>query len=117
MDAAPTFDAARLAAELTAFTADICATKEAKGWTPTTPESWGDTNQIPADLALIHSEVSEALEAFRRGDPDAFGDELADVLIRVLGLAHGLGIDLGARAVAKAERNRSRPHRHGGKRL
>lgn len=106
-----------LSRELAALGAVIHETKIAKGWTVTTPDSWGDENQIPADLALIHSEVSEALEAFRKGDRDGFGEELADVLIRVLGLAHGLGIDLGAESWAKAEKNRARAYKHGGKRL
>lgn len=95
----------------------VLETKRLKGWTITTPESWADENQVPADLALLHSEVSEALEAFRRDDRAGFAGELADVLIRLLGLSRGLGIDLAAEAWAKAEANRGRPHRHGGKRL
>lgn len=106
-----------LSREFAALGVIIHETKLAKGWTVTTPESWADDNQIPADLALIHSELSEALEAFREGDPGHFGEELADVLIRVLGLAHGLGIDLGAEMLAKVEENRDRAFKHGGKRL
>lgn len=95
----------------------IQETKKAKGWTITSPALWEDENQIPADLVLIHSEVSEALEAFRKADRDAFGEELADVVIRVVGLAHGLGIDLGKEVAAKTEKNKTREFRHGGKRL
>jgi NTP pyrophosphatase (non-canonical NTP hydrolase) len=91
--------------------------KIVKGWAITTDESWFDANQIPADLALIHSEVSEALEAFRQDDRANFAEELADVMIRVIGLAHGLGIDLGAETLAKVEKNRARAFKHGGKRL
>jgi len=67
--------------------------------------------------SLIHSEVSEALEAFRRGDRDEFAAELADVLIRTVGLAYGLGIDVGVAMTAKMTANRAREHRHGGKRI
>lgn len=106
-----------LSLELIALGVVIHETKLAKGWTVTTPASWDDDNQIPADLALLHSEVSESLEAFRVNDTAGFAAELADVLIRVVGLAHGLEIDLGAAVVAKVEKNRDRPFRHGGKRL
>jgi NTP pyrophosphatase (non-canonical NTP hydrolase) len=91
--------------------------KVAKGWTVTTPEKWEEENQIPADLALIHSEVSEALEAFRRGDREAFAEELADVMIRAIGLGFGLKIDMGSEVMKKIAKNRARAHRHGGKRL
>lgn len=103
--------------ELIAMGGDIQETKIAKGWTVTTLDSWGDENQIPADLALIHSEVSEALEAFRKDDRDGFAEELADVMIRVIGLAYGLEIDLGGQVVAKMAKNRERAFKHGGKKL
>jgi NTP pyrophosphatase (non-canonical NTP hydrolase) len=95
----------------------ILENKIAKGWTVTTPERWAETDHIPAVLALIHSEVSEAMEGFRHDDRANFAEELADVVIRVVGLAHGLGIDLGAEMLAKVEKNRAREFKHGGKRL
>jgi NTP pyrophosphatase (non-canonical NTP hydrolase) len=106
-----------LSAELRSIGHVIHETKLAKGWTVTTPEKWSDPNQIPADLALLHSEVSEALEAFRKDDQEGFAEELADVLIRLVGLAHGLEIDLGGAAWAKVEKNRSREFKHAGKKL
>jgi NTP pyrophosphatase (non-canonical NTP hydrolase) len=82
---------------------------------------------IPELLCLVHSEVSEALEAWREGsgfgvDFDANGkpvglaSELADVVIRVADMCGYFGIDLERAVLAKLEYNRTRPHRHGGKR-
>lgn len=106
-----------LSRELTYLGSAVHDIKVAKGWSITTSESWHDKHEIPAVLTLIHSEVSEACEAFRRDDRAGFQEELADVLIRVVGLAHGMGIDLGAEVLAKVEKNRGREYRHGGKRL
>ncbi len=64
-------------------------------------------------IALIHSELSEALEAHREGDVENFAEEMADVVIRVADLCGGYGIDLEAAIVAKMERNRQRPRLHG----
>jgi len=80
----------------------------AHGW-------WETPRPIPELLCLIHSEVSEALEAFRNHDSENFAEELADIVIRVLDMARGLGIDLEAEVLKKHEKNRARPYRHGGK--
>jgi NTP pyrophosphatase (non-canonical NTP hydrolase) len=97
---------------------EIIGINMANGWNVTTPDSWADeAYKVPAVLALIHSEVSEALEAFRKDDPENFAEEMADVVIRVLDCTHGLGIDLGMAVLEKLEVNRGRGHRHGGKRV
>ncbi|MDF1699582.1 MAG: hypothetical protein P1V36_00285 [Planctomycetota bacterium] len=80
---------------------------------------------VPEKLALIHSEVSEALEAYRegenhtyldaRGKPEGLPAELADVVIRVADLCGALGIDLGEAVMRKMAYNKTRSHRHGGK--
>lgn len=97
--------------------AEIVAINAENGWKVTTPGSWDEEYKVPAVLALIHSEVSEALEAYRMGDRLGFAEELADTLIRVLDLAHGLGIDLGREVVEKLATNRTRGYRHGDKRV
>lgn len=71
---------------------------------------------VPTKLVLIHSEVSEALEEFRKGhDIHKFAGELADIIIRVGQLGVGLGIDLDAAVAEKQAKNRERPHTHGGR--
>ncbi|MEH7503266.1 MazG nucleotide pyrophosphohydrolase domain-containing protein [Neobacillus drentensis] len=66
-------------------------------------------------LALIHSEVSEALEADRKGNKENFAEELADVCIRVFDLCGSRGIDLEKAISEKMEYNKSRTYKHGGK--
>lgn len=102
---------------LCALGREIIEINTANGWNVLKPEQWSDTYKVPAVLALIHSEASEALEAFRKNDPMNFAEELADVLIRVLDCAQGLGIDIDAEVGRKLEKNRSRSYRHGGKRV
>lgn len=87
------------------------------------PANGPDNVSVPTKLCLIHSEVSEALEAYRKGNPPSekcpehsqIAEELADLFIRGMDLAEHLRIDLGRAILAKAEYNRGRPHLHGGK--
>jgi NTP pyrophosphatase (non-canonical NTP hydrolase) len=66
-------------------------------------------------IALIHSELSEALEAYRKNrGVDAIAEELADIVIRVGDLCGYLGIDLEDAVVRKMAYNETRPWRHGG---
>ena len=72
-------------------------------------------------IALIHSELSEALEAHRKNVrvsehcPELTGveEELADTFIRLLHLAARLDIDLGEAVQIKHQFNQGRPHKHG----
>jgi NTP pyrophosphatase (non-canonical NTP hydrolase) len=82
---------------------------------------------IASKLALISSEVSEALEDVRKnnmafvtdqnGKPCGLPSELADVIIRVLDLAEYLAIDMEAVLIAKHNYNKTRSYRHGNKTL
>lgn len=83
---------------------------------------------LAAKLALIHSEVSEALEPVRdnanpreidlsTGVPTGFPIELADIVIRVADLCGFLGIDLEDALWEKLDHNEGRSYRHGGKAL
>lgn len=70
---------------------------------------------IAEKLALIHSEVSEALEGARKNVKDshlpdrwALEVELADAAIRIFDLAGGLGLDLGGAIAEKLDYNAKR---------
>lgn len=73
-----------------------------------------DPARIWEMLALIHSEVSEATDAYKKGQPlEQIGDELIDAVIRILHLLSALGLDAEQLFERKMEINWSRPHRYG----
>ena len=84
---------------------------------------WWDGPMTPlvvaTKIALIHSEISEALEGFRKDLPDAHLPhrrnaevELADALIRVFDLAGAHGFDMdGAVAEKRAYNVTRRDHK------
>lgn len=100
-----------------------------KGWWPNGTELNKPWERFTEAIALIHSEVSEALEEYRSrgknsletiyregdGKPEGLGPELADILIRVGDLAEALGVNLDEEVFRKMEFNKTRPHRHGDK--
>lgn len=116
------------------FQQQIYDVNTANGW-------FEDDRTVGDDLALLHSEVSEALEAFRswgladvtaqeckthgegepevshRCKPEGFGSELADVFVRLLDTCQRRGINLRAEVVRKIAYNATRGHRHGNKAL
>ena len=98
--------------------AEIRQINSENGWNVLQASEWSASRyKVPAILALIHSEVSEALEAFRRDDNENFCEEMADILIRVLDCVGGLTDDFDSVVRAKLEKNRQRGYRHGGKRV
>lgn len=116
------------------MTAEIRKVNEEHGWRE-------GTNTFGDYLALLHSEISEALEAYRDHGvadateaaqpvqygptglptnlpkPEGVGSEFADVLIRLLDTCDVYGIDLVAEYRRKIAYNRTRPFKHGGRAL
>lgn len=100
--------------------ARVTANAKAKGF-------WyeGEVRNKAEMLCLMHSELSEALEAIRDGNPPdkhcpEFGNleiELADTVIRIMDFAEGWGLDVAGAILAKMAFNTTRPHKHGRKAL
>lgn len=82
---------------------------------------WDKERNDGETLALIHSELSEALEALRQGNPpdDKVPDfssleaELADVIIRIFDYAGGRGLNIAQAICAKVRFNQTRGRMHG----
>ena len=89
-----------------------------KGW-------WEDGREFPEVAALVHSEISEALEEWRQGrnetyigpdgKPEGVFVELADAVIRIMDFFGYYGESLEQHILTKHAFNQTRPHRHGGK--
>ena len=105
---------------------------------------WDEERSFGDIIALCHAELSEALEEYRwhrepdetyfnyktvkrninghktecaEKKPEGIPIELADTIIRILDYCGHAGIDIEEAIKIKHEYNRTRPYKHGGKRL
>jgi NTP pyrophosphatase (non-canonical NTP hydrolase) len=101
---------------------DIYHVAKDHGW-------WENERPFGELIALCHSELSEALEEYRKGHdfldvyytedaqgrmkPEGIGMELADLLIRVFDLSAHYKIPIMDYIKEKHEYNRGRPYKHG----
>ena len=91
----------------------------AHGW-------WDEERSFGEIVALCHSELSEALEAYRSGQPmewvnngkpDGIAVEMIDCIIRILDWCGKENIDVEDLLIKKHLYNCTRSWRHGGKRI
>lgn len=95
---------------------DVHETAREKGW-------WNTHRDMAHLIALVHSELSEALEADRNhiDNDDKIPEytgleaEFADVIIRIMDLGVEHRLNIAKAIIAKMKHNETRPYRHGGK--
>lgn len=98
--------------------AAVHQTARDKGW-------WDQDRNEGEMIALMHSELSEALEGLRHGNPPdshipeftSVEAEFADTIIRMMDYAEAKGLRLAEALVAKRMFNMGRERMHGGKKF
>lgn len=103
-------NAVSFAEQITVAERYVAAVNERNGW-------FDQKRQFGVDIALLHSEVSEMLEAYRISDWDGVAEEMADVFIRLLDTSYRYHIDLADAFEKKMLKNATRPYRHGNKKV
>jgi NTP pyrophosphatase (non-canonical NTP hydrolase) len=86
---------------------EVRALCDAKGFSASEERIW-------EMLALIHSEISEATDCYKKGKPlEAVGEELIDAIIRILHLLSALDLDAEELYQRKMAENWQRPYKYG----
>jgi len=88
------------------YVQDVRTLCDAKGFSSAPERIW-------EMLALIHTEVSEATDCYKKGCPlEEVGEELIDTLIRIFHLLSALDLDAEAIYERKMAKNWERPHKY-----
>ncbi len=66
-----------------------------------------NVTDVPLEFSYTYGELAEAFDAYLQKKPD-LGEELADVVIYILGLAEILKIDLEKEILKKVDKNKRR---------
>lgn len=111
------YDMAKEKQGINDFANEVHDNAVAHGW-------WEEKRPFGEIIALCHSELSEALEAYRNredmvwmnGDkPDGIAVEMCDCIIRILDYLAEEEVDIEYVLKLKHEYNKSREYKHGGK--